>query len=83
MQHTEAAAAKTETEGGGTLRLVMQARVVQGEFGQTFAQILVVVGIDREETAEDHRHRGPKIGQRVFSRAAILRQGVANLTIRD
>ena len=55
VQQAEEAAAEAEAERGGRLRLVDQGGVVELELVQGFAQLRVLVAVDRVEAGEDHR----------------------------
>ena len=64
MQEAEEAAAEAEAERGGGLRLVAEGGVVEAELADRGAQVLEIGGVDREDAAEDHRHRRAEAGQR-------------------
>ena len=44
VEHAEEAAAETEAQGLGDLRLVEQGRVVEAQLAQGVAQVLVIIG---------------------------------------
>ncbi len=55
VQQAQEAAAEAEAERVGGLRLPRQRRVVERQLLERVAQVRVVVGVDREQAAEDHR----------------------------
>ena len=55
MQQAQKAAAEAEAERVRGLRLPRQRGVVEDELLERVAQVGVVVGVDREQAAEDHR----------------------------
>ena len=55
VEQSEKAAAKAEAERVGGLGLPGEGGVVEGELFERVAQIGIVVGVDREQAAEDHR----------------------------
>ena len=63
----EEAAAEAEAERVGGLRLPRQRGVVERQLLQRVAQVGVVVGVDREQPAEDHRLDLAVAGQRLAS----------------
>ena len=68
VQQAEEAAAKAEAERVGGLGLPRQRGVVERQLLERVAQVRVVVGVDREEAAEDHRLDVAVAGQRPRSR---------------
>src|SRR5438105_5481995 len=54
-QQAEEAAAKTEAQGNRGLRLVVEGRVVQLQLRQRVAELLILLGVGRIESGEDHR----------------------------
>ena len=73
VQQAEEAAAEAEAERVGGLGLPRQRRVVERELLERVAQVRVVVGVDREQAAEDHRLDVAVAGQRLASRRAAPR----------
>src|SRR6201999_3310113 len=71
VEEPEEAAAEAEAERGGGFHLVGKARVVEAQLAHGAAQVLELGGIDREETAEHHRDRRAKAGQRLRGRTAV------------
>ena len=65
VQQAEEAAAEAEAERVGGLRLPEQRGVVERELLERVAQVRVVVGVDREQAAEDHRLDVAVAGQRL------------------
>ena len=65
VQQAEEAAAEAEAERVGGLGLPLQRRVVERELLERVAQVRVVVGVDREQAAEDHRLDVAVAGQRL------------------
>ena len=65
VQQAEEAAAEAEAERVGGLGLPAQRGVVEGELLERVAQVRVVVGVDREQAAEDHRLDLAVAGQRL------------------
>ena len=55
MEHAQKAASKPESQGGGCLGLEMQRRIIQTQFLQGIAQVLVIVAADRIKTREHPR----------------------------
>jgi len=55
VQHAEEAATEAEAQGVGAFRHVLQRRVVQGQLLQRIAEVLEVVGADREQSGVDLR----------------------------
>nr|BFE94517.1 hypothetical protein GCM10020185_50530 [Pseudomonas brassicacearum subsp. brassicacearum] len=55
MQHAQEPATEAEAQGIGAFRGVLQGRVVQGQLLQGFAEILEIVGADREQAGIDLR----------------------------
>ena len=49
VQQAEEAAAEAEPERAGDFRLVVQRGVVQAQLGERIAELLVVLGVDREQ----------------------------------
>ena len=65
VQQAEEAAAEAEAERVGGLGLPGQRGVVERQLLERVAQVGVVVGVDREEAAEDHRLDLAVAGQRL------------------
>ena len=84
VQQPEEAAAEAEAQRVGGLGLPGQRGVVERELLQRVAQVGVVVGVDREQAAEDHRLDLAVAGQRLARRRGRLRrQRVADAQLRD
>ena len=83
VEQAEKAAAEAETQSGRALGIVVEARIVQAELGEALPQPLVVVGIDREEPAEDHRHAWPKARQRRRGGPLHRGDGIAHIAVAD
>ncbi len=87
MQQAQKATAEAETQSVGGLRLPRQRGVVEDQLLERVAQVRVVIGVDREEPAEDHRLDFPVAGQRLARGADAglhaRSQGVADPQQRD
>ena len=70
VEQAEEAAAEAESERVRGLGLVRERGVVQGQALQRLAQVLVAVGVDREEAAEDDRLHLAVAGKRLGRGAA-------------
>src|SRR5438105_850458 len=55
VQQAEEPAAKSETQGDRRLGFVMQRRVIQLQLGERVAELLILLGVGRIESREDHR----------------------------
>jgi hypothetical protein len=55
VQHAEEAAAEAEAHRLGAFRLEAQRGVVQAQLFQRFAQVRVILGLDREQAGEHAR----------------------------
>ena len=78
VQQPEEAAAEAEAERVARLGLPGQRGVVERELLQRVAQVGVVVGVDREQAAEDHRLDLAVAGQRLGGAVVLGRQRVAD-----
>ncbi len=78
MQHAEKAAAKAEAERRRRLGLEMQRRVVQSQLLQRLAEVLVVIGTNREQSREDTRLNMLKPRQRLSAGLACERYRIAD-----
>ena len=65
MEEAEEAAAEAEAEGGAGLHLEAERGVVEAELVEAVAELLEVVGVDREEAAEDDRLDELEAGERL------------------
>ncbi len=83
MQEAEEAAAEAEAERGRGFHLEREARVVEAQLAHRRAQRLEVVGIDREQAAEHHRHGGLEARQHLGDRLAVVGDGVADAGVGD
>ena len=78
MQQSQKPAAKTEAEGPGHLRLVVQRRVVEAQFGERVAEFLVILRVDREQPGKHPRLDLLEPGERCRRRPVLQRDGVAD-----
>ncbi len=82
VQQAEEAAAEAEAERVGGLGLPRQRGVVERELLQRVAQLGEVVGVDREQPAEDHRLdlavAGQRLGRRPRPRWSACRRRAAS-----
>ena len=78
VQEAQEAAAKAEAQGLGGLGLVAERRVVQGQAVERVTKVLVAVGVEREQAAEDHRLHLAVAGQRLGRRLPPAGQRVAD-----
>src|SRR5690606_22081965 len=78
VQHAEKADAETETQRVGAFRLVLQRGVIPGELFQSVAEILEIVGADREQTGEHLRLHLLEAGEHFHIRSAGQGQGVTH-----
>ncbi len=78
VQHAEEAAAEAEAHRLGAFRLETQRGIVQAQLVQRFAQVRVVLGIDREQAGEHARLHFLEARQRLRCRVAGQGQGVAD-----
>ncbi len=78
MEQTEKAAAESESQRLGRLRLILKRRVVQLEFLQRVAQIRVLRRLRRVDAAVDHRLRLLVARQRLGAGALCVRHRVAD-----
>ena len=78
VQQPQEPAAEAEAQRGGGLRLIVEARVVQPQPAQRFAQLLEIVGVHRVEAAPHHRHRRLEPGQRLGGRQPVVGERVAD-----
>ena len=70
VEEAEEAAAEAEAERGAGLHLEAEGGVVEAELVEAVAELLEVVGVDREEAAEDDRLDELEAGQRLGRRGA-------------
>lgn len=82
VKQPEESAAESETEGKRTLRLERQRCVVQLQFFERCAQVLVLVGLDRVDTREDHRLDIFESGYRLAAWCCDRRNGITYLYVR-
>ena len=83
MQHAEEADTESEPQRLGAFRLVLQCRVVEREFLQGFAEVLEIVGADREQAGIYLRLDALEAGQHLHVRRAGERQGIAHRRTMD
>src|SRR5207237_5013614 len=81
VQEPEKTAAKPESEGNRTFRRVNERRVVQPQLADGGFQMLEVAGVDRINSAENHRVNFLEPGQRVPRGIARVGNGVADFHI--
>ena len=82
MQQAEEAAAEAEAKRLRALRLVRERGVVELQFADGVAEVLVVVGVDREDAGEDHRLHFLEAGERLGI-GVVRGDGVADLRLDD
>ena len=82
VQQPEKAAAEAEAQRRRGLHLVGEARVVEAQLAHGGAQILELRGVDREQAAEHHRNGGAETRQCRGCRLAVVRDGVADASVR-
>ena len=71
MQEAEEPATEAEPERVAGLGLPAQGRVVQRQLLKRVAEVRVLVGIDREQAAEDHRLDLAVAGERLGRGVAL------------
>ena len=82
VQQPQEAAAKAESERVGGLGLIREGGIVQREPLERLAQVLVAVGVDREEAAEHHRLHLAVARESLAGAAGASREGVSNAELR-
>ncbi len=83
VEQPEKTAAITEAERNGTFRLVNEGGVVHPQLADRGFQVLEIGGVDRVNSAENHRVNFLETGQRLFRRMALIGHGVADLQLRS
>ena len=83
VQQAEKAAAETEAQGHGILRLEAERAVVEPQLFQGVAQQAVLVGFHGIEAREDHRLDFLETGQRLGGGELVVDDGVADLGVGD
>ena len=78
VQHAQEADPEAEAQGVGAFRLVEQRGVVERQLGERVAEVLVVVGVDREHAGVDLRLDLLEAGQHFHVRRLGVGQGVAH-----
>ena len=73
VEEAEEAAAEAEAQRGAGLHLEAERGVVEAQLVEAVAELLEVVGVDREEAAEDHRLDELEAGERRRRRGAWRR----------
>ena len=73
VEEAEEAAAEAEAERGAGLHLEAERGVVEAQLVEAVAELLEVVGVDREQAAEDDRLDQLEAGQRLRRRGAWRR----------
>ena len=81
VEQSEESAAETESERERTFRLERERCVVELQFFERSAQILVLVGFDRIDTREDHRFHVLESGNRLLARCCDGGNRVADLHV--
>ena len=83
VEQTEKPAAKAESKRGRRLRLINQRGVVELEFLERFFQLLVLFGVGRKKTRENHRRDVAVPGQRRRRWTCGIGDGVAHPRVAD
>ena len=83
VEQAEEAAAEAEAQRRAGLHLEAEARIVEAELGDAFAQLLEIGGIDREEAAEDDGLHFLEAGEGFGGGAADVGDGVADAGLAD
>src|SRR5947209_3565054 len=83
VQQSEEAAAEAEAERLARLGLPRQRGVVQRQLLERVAQVGVLVGVEREQPAEDHRLDLAVAGERLGRAAGPGRERVADAQLSD
>ncbi|MCY1171193.1 hypothetical protein D9M73_112970 [compost metagenome] len=83
VEQPEEAAAEAETERGAGFHLEGEACVVEAQLADAFAQLLEIIGVDREQAAEHHRLDFLEARQRLGGGALGVGDGVADAGLRD
>ena len=78
VQHAEEAATEAEAQGFGAFRLVLQRRVVEGQFLQGVAEVLEIVRADREQARVDLRLDPLEARQDLDVRRVVQGQRIAH-----
>ena len=81
MEESEKAEAKAESEGLAGLRFVGEGAIVQVQFFEGVAEIMVVIGVGRIEAGEDHGFHGLVAGQRFCGGVGGEGDGVADVKV--
>ncbi len=79
VEQPEKTAAKTEAERDRAFRLIDEGGIVHPQLADGGLQMLEVGGVDRINSAEDHRMNFLETGQRLLRRMALVGHGVADL----
>ncbi len=82
MQQPEEPAPEPEAQRGARLHLIFEARIVETQTPHRLSQILEIVRIHREETAEHDRLLRLEARQRLFAGTLFLRHRVADTGMR-
>src|SRR6476620_6490406 len=83
MEKSQESAAEAEAERGAGLHLEREGGVVEAQLVERIAELLEVVGVDREQAAEDHRLDELEAGERGGGGAAGVGDGVADAGLGD
>src|SRR6185369_1435356 len=83
VEEAEEAAAEAEAEGGAGLHLEGEGGVVEAKLVEAVAELLEVVGVDREEAAENDRLDLLEAGERTGGGALGIGDGVADAGLGD
>jgi len=81
VEQPEEATAEAKAERGRRLRLIDQRGIVELEFLQRLLELLILLGIGREEAGEHHRRDVPVSGQRRRRRPRLVRNRVADARV--
>src|SRR5207253_11379602 len=83
VEEAEEAAAEAEAQCRAGLHLEAERRVVEAQFVEAVAELLEVVGVDREEAAEDHRLDELEAGEGLRGGPLRVGDGVADAGFGD
>ena len=83
VQKPKESGAETEAQGVGSFRFPAQGGIVQAEFFQSFAQILVVFGVDRVDARINHGQNILVTRERFCGWVCRVGQGVADFNVTD
>ena len=81
VEQAEEAAAKPKAERDGAFRLINESRIVKPQFSDGGLEMLEVAGIDRIDSAENHRMNFLKARQRFARWVALIGNRVADFEL--